>query len=517
VTFARAARVVFALALVPATARAASYTVTPAGADTNPGTAAQPWKTLQHAAERVAAGDTVTVEPGTYAGFALCWDHPQDGLPDAPITFAARPGVVIDAKGPYTGDGISLVGCSYVVIEGFEIAHMPGAGIRAVSGGPNAIGVVIRDNDTHDNMGPGIVTSHVDSLLVEGNRATNSGQDGVFVSSACVNPVVRGNLLAGNAGAGLHMTGGVALGGSGIITGALVEKNVIHDNGAMGGSGIECDGVQASRIRNNLVYAEHSSGISLDQADAAVPATNNVVVNNTVIVEPDGLSALEVKSGSTGNRAENNILLALDPSHGSIDVDAASLASFTSDYNVVVDRLSPDGSAFVTLAGWRTMTNQDAHSLVAAAPALFVNEAGNDYHLSATSPAIGAGTTSDAPADDLDGHSRAGGVDVGAYQWCADCATDAGAGGHGEAGAAGAGGGAGDGGAGGQGGHGDASAPVDASASDGATRDAGAIDAGPKTAASSGCGCAVEEEGASSLLGLAVFALAALFVAARRR
>jgi MYXO-CTERM domain-containing protein len=522
--------------------------VTPAGSDANPGTAAQPWKTLQHAADNVTAGDTVTVEAGTYVGFSLCWDKPQDGQPGSPIIFTAKPGVVINAKNTHTDDGIDLEGCSYITVEGFEVVGMPRAGIRSVSGSANATSVAIRNNYCHDNQMWGIFTSHVDSLLIEGNRATNSAmQHGIYVSNACVNPTVRGNELAGNAGAGLHMNGDASQGGSGVITGALVEKNVIHDNGTMGGSGINCDGVQSSRIRNNLIYAEHSSGISLYQTDAAQPATNNVVVNNTVIVAVDGRWALNVQNGSTGNRAENNVLLNLNPSHGSIDIDAASVAAFTSDYNVVMDRFTPDDSTFVTLAAWRTMTKQDAHSLLATPAALFVSAGANDYHLSATSPAIGAGTATDAPADDLEGHSRAGGVDVGAYQHCDGCATDAGAGGAGgQGGAGGASGhaGAGAGGAGGSAGGSGGRAGVGGSAgggggsaggaagaggaADGAAG-AGVVDAGAagdagtphdggaaaKGGAKSGCGCATPS-GAPSRVALAGM-LAALVVSRRRR
>jgi hypothetical protein len=509
---------VLAAALAPAAARAAAYSVTPAGSDASPGTAAQPWKTLQHAADTVAAGDSVTVEPGTYTGFSLGWDKPQDGQPDNPITFTAKPGVVINAKNAHTDDGIDLEGCSYVVVEGFEVAGMPRAGIRAVSGGTNAIGVVIRGNDCHDNRVWGIFTSHVDGLLIEGNRATRSAmQHGIYVSNACVNPVVRGNELAGNAGAGLHMNGDASQGGSGVITGALVEKNVIHDNGTMGGSGINCDGVQASRIRNNLIYGEHASGISLYQGDAALPATDNVVVNNTVIVAAGGRWALNVQNGSTGNRAENNILLNLDASHGSIDVDAASAIRFTSDYNVVMDRFTPDDSSFVTLAAWRAMTKQDAHSLIAAPAALFVNAGANDYHLLATSPAIGAGTASDAPADDLEGHSRASGVDVGAYERCDGCASDAGAGAQG--GSGGQGGARPDAGAAGSGaaGAGAAGARADGGAEAGGASGEG-VDAGRAPGkAGGGCRCDSSPGGAPGWELPCVAILVGLVGARRRR
>ncbi len=45
---------------------AATYYVSTSGSDSNPGTQSQPWKTIQKAANTVAAGDTVTVDAGTY-------------------------------------------------------------------------------------------------------------------------------------------------------------------------------------------------------------------------------------------------------------------------------------------------------------------------------------------------------------------------------------------------------------------------------------------------------------------
>jgi len=80
---------------------------------------------------------------------------------------------------------------------------------------------------------------------------------------------------------------------------------------------------------------------------------------------------------------------------------------------------SEDTSATETLAQWRSQTGQDLHSFVASASALFVNAAGNDYHLSSTSPAIDAGTATDAPPTDLDGNSRprGNGYDIGCYEF----------------------------------------------------------------------------------------------------
>ncbi len=338
-----------------------------------------------------------------------------------PITFQAQPGVLINQVNPNTQDGIDLEGSSWIIVDGFEVTAAGRAGIRTVSDGvTNATNVIVRNNYCHDNKEWGIFTSHVDNLLITNNRASNSMvQHGIYVSNACVNPTVRGNRIWGNYAAGLHMNGDISQGGTGVITGALIEQNVIYGNGAGGGSGINCDGVQSSIFRNNLIYDEHASGMSLYQIDAAQPAIDNVVVNNTIVVASDGRWALNINSGSTGNTAYNNILLNLNPNHGSIQIAADSLPGFTSDYNAVVDRFTADqGNTFIDFATWKAMTGQDAHSFISDAASLFMGN--GDYHLSPTSPAIDKGTPMDAPSVDLDGTPRpqGNGYDVGAYEYC---------------------------------------------------------------------------------------------------
>ena len=58
----------FVLVVAASTTPAATYYVATNGNDADPGTLAQPWKTLQHAADRVAPGDTVEVRAGDFAG-----------------------------------------------------------------------------------------------------------------------------------------------------------------------------------------------------------------------------------------------------------------------------------------------------------------------------------------------------------------------------------------------------------------------------------------------------------------
>jgi hypothetical protein len=206
--------------------------------------------------------------------------------------------------------------------------------------------------------------------------------------------------------------------GDGIITGALVENNLIHGNGVGGGSGINMDGVQDSLIRNNLLYDNHAGGISLYQIDGGGPSTGNRVLNNTALVASNGRWALNIQDGATGNTVRNNILYNLHSFRGSIDICSACLTGFTSDRNVVMNRFVIDGGSNLTRAQWQAATGQDANSVVAVPSALFIDTAGNDYRLSATSPALDMGETrADVPAD-LVGTMRpqGAGFDVGAYE-----------------------------------------------------------------------------------------------------
>jgi parallel beta-helix repeat protein len=180
------------------------------------------------------------------------------------------------------------------------------------------------------------------------------------------------------------------------------------------------DGVQNSRIENNLVYGNHASGISLYKIDGAAGSSGNVVVNNTVYEPDDGRWALNIQSGSAGNTALNNILISDHSSRGAIDISADSLAGFTSDYNAVISRFTTNGgNTNQSLAGWQASTGEDLHSIIANAASLFVNSGSSDFHLLSTSPAKNAGTSQFAPPADFDGLPRKAGAafDIGAYEF----------------------------------------------------------------------------------------------------
>jgi len=412
---------VFAAPLAGAT----DYVVATNGDDANSGTESQPWRTLQHAADSVGPGDTVSVRAGDYAGAYI----ENSGTSNAPIVFKAFDGESpsITEDNPETPDGINVEGASYVTVQGFTVNGRSRAGIRAAT----CDHVTIRDNRIDGSGKWGIFTAFCDDVVIDHNVAANTGeQHGIYVSNSGDRPIVRNNTIYGNTQAGIHMNGDISNGGDGVISDAVVENNVIWDNGSGGASGINCDGVQDSLIRNNLIFDEHASGISLYQIDGGAASTGNRVLNNTILIAPDGRWALNIQDGARNNSARNNILLNANSSHGAVDISGDSLDGFNADHNAVTDRFTTNGGdSVLSLSDWRSATGSDSNSFIASSSGLFTNPGGDDYSLTPTSPAIDAGETLADVPNDLLGVARpqGAGFDIGAYE-----REDGGGGGDGE-------------------------------------------------------------------------------------
>lgn len=116
-----------------------NYHVAPTGTDTNPGTAAAPFRTINRAAGVATAGDVVTIEPGTYAEDVVVMNS---GTKAKPIVFqAAQRGSVVLTGGQYsvrpaswTGNELET-GQLYVTLRGL-IFRAYAANVVA-PGGPN--------------------------------------------------------------------------------------------------------------------------------------------------------------------------------------------------------------------------------------------------------------------------------------------------------------------------------------------------------------------------------------------
>lgn len=406
------------IALPSAGAQGQTYYVDPDGSDeTGDGSQGNPWRTIVYAATQVAAGDMVLVNPGTYDGGIVV---DTDGTETAPITFRANgAGVVIEGSGG-DRDAFFITEADYIVVEGFTIQHADRAGLR-ISLSDH---VTVRDCTFADNGRWGVFTDFSDYTTVEDCESHGAVEEhGIYISNSSDYPTIRGNRLYDNHGCGLHMNGDISMGGDGIISYGLVEDNIIYNNGEGGGSGINMDGVTDTMVRNNLLYDNHASGISIYQIDGGSGSQNNRVLNNTIIVAADGRWAINIPDvNDTGNKVFNNIAFTHHGWRGSIVVAAPAVAGFESDYNVVMDRFSVDGGdSRISLAEWQAL-GYDTHSFIATPDQLFVDPVASDYHLRIGSPAIDSGTLLDDVVDDLEGTPRPIGPthDIGAYEYHED-------------------------------------------------------------------------------------------------
>lgn len=397
-------------------AQAALYEVSPTGNDANPGTMALPWKTLQKAADSVVAGDKVWVNTGTYAGFRMR----TSGTATARITFQSKTknGAKINAPGPKADpDLISVLSASYITIDGFEVTGAPRAGIGVRSwftdDGSDTRNNIVQNCYCHDNGLPsggahdGIFTGFALNFTAQDNVCDHNGEHGIYISNSADNPVLRRNVCSNNRACGIQLNADLNTGNGaqdGLISGWVVERNIIFGNGTAGGAGINLDGDINGICRNNLIYNNLASGIALYAIDGAKASRNNLIVNNTIYNPNSTRAALYLDNGANNNVVFNNILLS------GKGIDAGTVIGFSHDYNVV--------SSFV---GATKAAHETVVSLVNAA-SLFANLAGANFHLSPTSAARESGTATfnskSAPPNDLEGQVRPAGVafDRGCYE-----------------------------------------------------------------------------------------------------
>jgi len=410
-------RIKFLILLLPIFLFSTTYYVSPDGNDNNSGLSPDSaFATLQHAADIVAAGDSVLVLNGEYVGF----DLRTSGSIDSPIVFKTLgDSVIINQENSTTPDGVNIENADWIVIDGFRVEGIPRAGIRvAVSQH-----VTIRNNYCSYNGRWGIFTAFADYAVIENNECSYSTDEhGIYFSNSADHPIIRKNICHHNRANGIHMNGDESMGGDGLITDARVEANIIYENGTGGGSGINCDGVAESVIFNNLLYMNHSSGISLYRIDASAGSYHDKIFNNTIVNADDARWCININTGSTGDTLYNNILINLHSWRGSISIDSSSTAGFFSDYNIVIDRLSNDGgNSIISLSQWQSL-GYDLHSQLAASlDSIFVNWQNSDYHLCTGSQAIDTGTdlVAGIVLYDLDSIPRpqGSGFDIGAYEY----------------------------------------------------------------------------------------------------
>ncbi|MFT5821396.1 MAG: hypothetical protein ACI8ZM_002649 [Crocinitomix sp.] len=402
-------------------AQATNYYVSNSGDNDNDGHSLEDaFLTLQFTVPIVAAGDTVFVEDGDYAGFDL---RDVSGTSENPIVYKTLgENVVINSSGPIRDDGINVEEANYIIVDGFTVNDMLGGGngIRFVI----ADNCIIRNCYCDGNAERGIFTGFTDDILIEYNICTNSiDEHGIYVSNSSDRPIIRFNECYGNNGAGIHMNGDLSAGGDGIISDPLLYGNIISDNN--GAAGINMDGIENPTLYNNLIYNNHScQGIALFQQDGAIVTSGAKIFNNTIIVPEDGRWGILVKDGANvGTEVYNNIIINQHTWRGCIALEDSE--GFSSDFNILNDKMSDDGDgATISLTEWQALGFDENSELADDLYLIFAAADLDNFRLIEASQCIDAGTTfvADVVDNDLDNNPRPIGpaFDIGAYEYAAE-------------------------------------------------------------------------------------------------
>jgi hypothetical protein len=174
--------------------------VSPTGSDSSPGTAAQPWATLNHASAQTlllgGSNCTVFFADGVYTGPNSLYER----FP-TPTTFRA--------SNPYravlqnSGTAVSLFGARNMVFEGFELRHTgPGAGALVVQVQQDGIDwseqITFRNNVLHDSWNNDIlkINNGARFVTVENNVFYNqTGSDEHMDVNSVTDVVIQDNIF----------------------------------------------------------------------------------------------------------------------------------------------------------------------------------------------------------------------------------------------------------------------------------------------------------------------------------
>ncbi|MGB8989950.1 MAG: right-handed parallel beta-helix repeat-containing protein, partial [Candidatus Sulfotelmatobacter sp.] len=300
-----------------------SFYVSTTGSDSNPGTQAAPWRTVQHAADTVRAGSTVDVRGGVYE--ELLTIKASGNAADGFITFRSYPGetAVLDAT-HFTPSGrqgvLTLHNQSYVRIEGFEIRNFHTAEHRLTPLGISVMGSGThiellknnvhhieqtfegRDGPGHGANGFGIAVYGTDAkvpisdLVIDGNEVHHlktGSSESLVVNGNVTNFRITHNIVHDNNNIGIDVIGfertapdpAVDQARDGVVSGNLVYNITSRGNPAYGdeqnSDGIYVDGGTRILIEQNVMH-DVDFGIELasehkDRATSYITARNNLI------------------------------------------------------------------------------------------------------------------------------------------------------------------------------------------------------------------------------------------------
>ncbi len=338
--------------------------VSTTGRDSNPGTASAPFLTILKASKVALSGATVHVAPGTYPGG---FQTTANGTALARIHYLSdtKWGAKLVPPANSNSEMAWYNSGNYVDIDGFEVD-----GSNTQSGAPWSGGLYT--DGSYDVIENSHVHNIAKSVPCSGHGASAIGTDHYNYG---VEDDVIGNVVHNIGPPGCNFDQGIYLSTSG-------------------------------KAMNNLVYNIAWIGIALWHDATNLTIVNNTVMNNMVGIDIGAGDYYHSSAPNDYTTVANNIVYG--------NTYGIHEEGNTGVHNVYTNNLVYLNANYdYSLQNGLTPTNS-----VNADP-LFVKN-GSDYHLTASSPAIGAGTLVYAPATDLDGVARTGEDDIGAYQYAGD-------------------------------------------------------------------------------------------------
>ena len=293
--------------------------------NTGPGTQAEPFCSIQPAADAAVAGQTVHIE-GTSNGYAP-FTIGHSGTAGHPITFEGDP-----ASGPppaatlvpvtgESGPAITVSGASDVDLTNLFIENRSNNGPALDIAGGHDITVT---NGAVDSSPPSSSTT-TDDIDIDGTSSdVTITRSSLFLSS----------------GWGLNVQPGA--------TGIAATADVLRNIGVTDLGGIRADGVNGITVTNDTITAYCGSAVELTGGSQGS-------IENTVAV-------------NTGSRSTALGFCAGDGPSAEINVSADSAATVTSDYNALGAGYSGSdylwgGTPYTTPQAFTTPTGQGAHDL----------------------------------------------------------------------------------------------------------------------------------------------------------
>lgn len=451
-----------------------NYYVSPTGNNSNAGTLAMPWQTIQYGLNQLSTNDTLNVFTGTFTekiSIPASNIYLRNYLANTPV---------IDATGITTQDAIiAMSNKSNVTISGFELKNniqngaqgilIDGSGANItvenckihdihfssnvsapVNASTNAQGIIvygtngttaitnlkIQNNQLYDcrlGYSEGIaVNGNVNGFEVTGNTVynlTNIGIDLIGHEGTCSNPsndqarngLVKNNIVHHCLSA-YATSGGIYIDGGKDIT---VENNISYHNGY--GIEVGCENVgkttDAIIIRNNIFYDNEICAVAL--GGFAYPSGSGKVINSSIRnntcyfndYSNSGNGELYL-SYSENSIIENNIFYT--SAQNILAYAELTQPTLNFNYNTIycqagASNLMADwnGSTYTGYSAFVSGSSTNANSIFANPQFVLANITTPNFHLTPTSPTINSGNPLFIPSGseiDMDGELRANGI-----------------------------------------------------------------------------------------------------------